>query len=1091
MRRSSFGPRRALIGALTLLAATGCRIGGTEPPADANPTPATEPPARAPAVDKETIFADSDLPALHETALANDPMGVTIHRLSNGMTVYISRDPQKPRFSAWVGVRAGSRMDPPDSTGLAHYLEHMLFKGTDDYGTLDAEKEAPHVARVAELYNELRQTTDATKRAAILKEVDEQTQAMAKYAVPNEHSRMYGTLGVEGINAFTSFEQTVYIGDVPANRLEAWANVEAERFSDPVFRLFYPELEAVYEEKNLSIDNPGRRVRETMYRGLFPEHPYGAQTTIGEVEHLKNPAYQDMSDYFDRWYVPNNMAIALAGDVDPAEAIPVLEATLGKLTPKPLTAPHEGKLPPLTGRTHFEVEAEGEEGVTLAWHAPPTGHPDTAALEVMDSVLDNSRVGLLNAELELTQRVPSAGSYFSTLREAGVYVVGAGARTGQTPEELEAMLLEVLEKLKKGEFTEADVAAVKLQQEVSDKRRLEFPGARVGKMMSSFIEHQQWADVVAHDEAMKKVTRADVIRVANKYLGGDYVVVAKRKGKPEIPKLEKPSITPVPIDPSRKSEFAKNIESMPAEPLAPQWVKEGEHYERRSLPAGDLIAAKNDRNDLFSLTYTTKRGYRKAPYLCYALDLLELSGAGDDSAEAVQKELYALGTTVSTSCNAEQSSISISGLDSQLEASLAVVDRWLATASFDKETLDRLHKNTVSRRKDNLEKDRVLTSALSDFAKYEKRSAWLLQPSNTKLDRARPLALKKLLRGFFNHEHRTLYFGPRSADAAAKVVARGQKHRKTGDTQVRKYRRVDAPVVFFLHKDGAKANVRFTIPRPPLSRDQRPTARMLSEYLSGNMSALVFQEIRESRGLAYSAYSSYSAGRRPVDDSSLTGFMSTQADKTPEAVRTFLGLLRSDEIQPERLATAKAMVDQEFRSTRIDPRWVNRWVVGWDERGESEDPRPWEWKTMQGIEVADLSAFAKDFAEAPVIIAVVGDRSRVGLDELAELGKVIEVKPERLFSYGAFPEVEKPAKARPTPSKADGKKRPGKKAVVTKTGKGNSKGKEAGHGSGKGKGGGKGNGKGAGAGDRAGKKHGTGQGGGNGKGTGGGKATSK
>ncbi|MEX1364445.1 MAG: insulinase family protein [Nannocystaceae bacterium] len=1010
------------------LAGLACHPRGTEPPPDAEPTPAPVATTDPAGPDLPTILAGSDLPEVMETPLPDDPMGVTIHRLSNGMTVYISTDRQKPRFSAWIGVRAGSRMDPADSTGLAHYLEHMLFKGTDDYGTLDSEKEAPHVARVRELYGKLRETTDEAGRKKIMAEIDRQTQEMAKYAVPNEHSRMYGSLGVEGINAFTSFEQTVYIGDVPSNRAEAWATVEAERFSDPVFRLFYPELEAVYEEKNLSIDNPFRKVREALYAALYPAHPYGTQTTIGQVEHLKNPAYQDMAEYFERWYVPNNMAIALAGDIDAQTALPLLERTLGKrLTPKAVPEPPPGELPPISGRVFREVRADGEEGVTLAWHAPASAHEDVVALEVMDRVLDNARVGLLNVELELTQRVPSAGSYLSTLREAGNFVVRANAREGQTPEQLEAMLLEVVGKLKRGEFTEQDVTAVKLQQEVSLKRRLERPGSRVSAMMSAFIEHRQWADVVEHDERFQKVTRDDVMRVANRYLGDDYVVVAKRKGTQDIPKLDKPSITPVKIDPSRRSEFAKTIEAMPATELSPQWVKTGEHYDRRSLPAGDLITARNERNDLFSLTYRAKRGYRKEPLLCYALELLELSGAGSDDAETLQKELYRLGTTVSTSCNAEYSSITIEGLDSQLPASLAVVDRWLASASFDDQTLERLYDNTVSERRDGMDKDWVLTSALNDYAKYGKRSAWLAQPSNATLKKARASRLRRLISSWYDHEHLTMYFGPRDADAVATVVARGSKHRKTGDTQIREYRDADQTVVYFMHKDGAKANVRFTIPRGPLAREQRPTSRLLSEYLSGNMSALIFQEIRESRGLAYSASSSYSPGTRPVDESSLGGFMSTQADKTPEAVRTFLELLRTDEIQPQRLADAKSMLDQEFRSSRIDPRWINYWVIDWDERGETQDPRPWEWEQTQSLQVQDVSSFAKGFVDAPVIIAIVGDRERVGLDELGALGRVEELDVDALFGYGKFPEAAsaepkaKPAKSRAIGAKAKAK----------------------------------------------------------------------
>ena len=191
----------------------------------------------APAPNSAAIVAASNLPALLPAPLAGDAMGVTIHRLANGMTVYISTDREQPRISARIAVRAGSRNDPAESTGLAHYLEHMLFKGTGKLATLDIDKERPHLDRIAELYRELRATSAADARARILAELDAATQRSAAFAVPNEFVQLYASLGVTGVNAFTSNDQTVYIATVPSNRFAAWARVEAERFIDPQFRL--------------------------------------------------------------------------------------------------------------------------------------------------------------------------------------------------------------------------------------------------------------------------------------------------------------------------------------------------------------------------------------------------------------------------------------------------------------------------------------------------------------------------------------------------------------------------------------------------------------------------------------------------------------------------------------------------------------------------------------------------------------------------------------------------------------------------------------------------------------------------------------
>ncbi len=998
----------ALVG-VCLVCLVGCRGSDTRAPqGGASPGKVATVDAE-PDLSPEAIFAASDLPEPLATPLTRDPMGVTVHRLSNGMTVYISADRQEPRFSAWIGVRAGSRMDPAASTGLAHYLEHMLFKGTDEFGTLDMEAEQPFVDAVAALYRQLRQTDDPQRRAAILAEIDAQTQAQAKFAIPNEIDRMYATLGLEGVNAFTSDEETVYIGSVPSNRLAQWATIEAERYTDPVYRLFWPELEAVYEEKNLDLDEPSSRLWYAMMGALFPEHPYGTQTTIGKVEHLKSPAYQDMADYFERWYVPNNMAIVLAGDVDATTAIPRLEQAFGHLRPSTVPAPPPGALPPVKGRVVREVVGDGEPQLHMAWQTVPAGHEDAAALEVLDRLLDDDRVGLLNTRLELTQKVPSAGSSASALNEAGYFYAWAEARQEQPLEEVEGMLGDVIGQLRAGEFSDADVAAAKLQWSLARKRALESNGSRASRMMAAFIEHRAWSDDVDLEAAIAAVTREDVIAVAKRYLGEDYVVAFKRKGKVALPKLAKPAITPVPIDPARKSAFAERIEGMDAPELMPVWAEEGQHYDRRTLPNGELIAVSNPRNDLFSVTIQVKRGYRKEPLLCYALELFDLSGRGDTSAEALQKELYALGSSVWTSCDAEYSSITLQGVDANLEATMDAVDAWLEDPTFTAQLQEKRLKNTLSARADQLDQDQYLTSALDAYAKFGERSAWKQQPSNAALAAAKPATLRRLMRTVLDYRGRTIYFGTRSADQAAALLGREKTSRgrtrfpDPGDAWVRTFREVDGPIVYFLDKEVAKASVRFVYPSAPMTREQRPLGRLYTQVLSGNMSAAVFQELRESSGLAYSAYAGVDAGRTPEDASALMGVLSTQTDKTPDAIARFLALLQSPPLSSSRVQEAREALDHEYRSTRIAPRWLGPTVVEWEEMGERADPRAWEWAQVKEADAAALEAFARTMVQAPVIFAVVGEKARVGMDALRAIGEVKEVQPETLFGYGPFP----------------------------------------------------------------------------------------
>jgi len=968
-------------------------------------SPASPPDAaQATAPSRAEVVAGSDLPKLVPVPLSGDPMAVTVHRLSNGMTVYISENHEKPRVTAWVGVRAGGRMDPAHSTGLAHYLEHMLFKGSDEFGTTDAQAEAPHIRRVAELYRELRETKAEPERLSILQAIDKETQAAAAYAIPNEIDRMYSVLGISGVNAFTSADATVYIGDVPANRLDAWSQVEVERFADPVFRLFLPELEAVYEEKNLSLDNPYRRVWDATTQALFPTHPYGTQDVLGEVEHLKSPAYADMVEFFGKWYVPNNMAIALAGDIDAKSALPKLEQAFGRLEPRRVAAVPKAEITPPTERKAVEVLAPGTQSVSMSWLLPPPGHPDEVALSILDRLLRDGNFGLLPEELGLTQKVADVGCFLSPYNEATIFSIGADAKDGQSLEEVEALVRGVVERLRKGGFEEADVEAAKLQERIAQSETLEGNEGRASKMMEAFTERMDWADVVARDASYAAVTRNDVMRVANAYLGDAYVIVSRRQGQPEIPKLGKPAITPISIDAARRSAFAERIEALPAAALQPEWAVEGQHYVHRKLESGPLIAVQNRRNDLFALTYEFTRGYAKEPLLCIALELLEVSGAGHRTPAALQRELYQLGVRINATCDSEYSRLFVSGPDASLERALALLVEWLGDPRFSAEDLEKLERTVLTRRKSHLEEDVWLTRALDGYAKFGGRSAWLKHPSNKDLEKARPAKIRSLLRGVMDYSRRVLYFGPRAAEAVALLVDRAGRFRNPGAVWIRDYAAREVPTVLFLHKDGAKANVQYILPQPPLPRPERPMAELLGEYLSGGMSSLVFQEIRESRGLAYSAFARYAEPSQAADETALVGSLSTQADKTPEASAAFIGLLQHPPIAGPRMLSAKQALDQHFRSSRIDPRELKWWVAAWDDLGEPKDPRPETWAAIEKAELETLQAFAERVGQATPTIAVVGDRGRIDLGALEQLGRVIEVSPAELFSYGRFKE---------------------------------------------------------------------------------------
>ncbi len=939
------------------------------------------------------------VPAAIAKPLPNDEMGVVIHRLPNGLTVYLSRNPGMPRISAQIAVRAGSKNDPAEATGQAHYLEHMLFKGTTRLGSLDYAKEAPHLARIKELY-EKRAKADAAGRAKIDKEIDAENIADAALTVPNELDRFYRSIGADGLNAHTSNEETVYVVDIPANRLEQWAAMEAERFAHPVFRLFPGELEAVYEEKNRSMDNAERILNEELEKQLFKKHPYGTQTTLGTIEHLKNPSLAKMQEFYDRWYVPNNMALALAGDFDPAQALAVIEKTFGAWVPKALPAAQTWPLPKPNGEERYEVKYEDEEKVEAAWLTVPDSHPDADALIVMDMLMDNSAAGLMNLRLNQAQKVKASGSYPAMMNDAGAWHVWAATKKGQTPEDALKLVLETVEALKDGEFDDADIAAVITDFEISQKQRLESNGARVATMVSNFVTFQPWERTVTRLDRLRAVTKDDVVRVARRYLGPDRVVVFRRNGKPTLPKIDKPGFTHLDIDPKRESDFLKQALAVPVKPIEPRWLAAGKDYQIVPVEGGRLYAAKNPYNDLFQLSIRFERGWRTERRLCKALELLELSGAGPYSADEFKKKLYALGASLSYSCGEHESAVHLTGIDRNFWPSLELMAQRFDWPNVSSGTLADMIQVDLGIREDEKRNPGAVHSALGQLAMRGRESTVLSRLTNDELKKLDETGLKWLIRDFPRWERRVGYVGPRSPSEIAKLLESNARYRTPPARAPLRLLKPAKNRVLFTHRDMVQARVGLFSADEVFDPEHFVDYLFYSQYMGGDMSSVIFQEVREARSLAYSAAGGHSTSADKGDQTELWGSLGCQADKTPEAVELMLRLFADFPASEKRFRETAKAVEEAYRTDPINFRAVPAAVMDWEDEGlTGGDPRPKRFEKVLRYSPADLEAFAKRFKTAPVTVWILGQRDRVGLDRLKTLGDFEEKGLQDLFPY--------------------------------------------------------------------------------------------
>lgn len=928
-------------------------------------------------------------PALLPAPLPDDPTKTTIHRLSNGMTVYLSPDAQEPSVVAHIAVRAGSRNDPERSTGLAHYLEHMLFKGTSTLGTLDYARERPHLDRIAHLYDELR--TPGSDRERVLHDIDAETQQSAQFSVPNELEQLYARLGIAGLNAWTNSDATVYVAKVPKNRLAQWARVESQRYRDAVFRLFWPELEAVYEEKNRALDNPARRVREAFLKAMFPRHGYGWSSTLGEAEHLKSPAYGDMTAFFERYYTPKNMAIVLAGDVDES-VLPILEQAFASFQRPPGDAPEPGVAPQLTGRTVVDVPVPSNEGIILGWPLVADTHPDRIALDVMDRLLLDGTAGILQRDLLLPQKVTRAASSPTFLREAGYLEVYADALAGQSHDDLERLLLEALAKLKRGEFTDEDLATAILSADVEQQRTIETNAGRVTVLERAFITGDDWRNAVARIARMREITRADVIRVANQYVTGDYLVVRKVKGVASAPQITKPAITPVTVEPGRRGGFAQAVLSELVAPIEPVALVAGRDYTRMTIATGPLITVPNPRNGLMAVRYDFEVGRFDDRFLGLALEVLKVSGAGSKSAEQVARELHALGVVLTTQTSRAESSITLTGLDQNLEPALALLRSWLADPSFDDATLKARIASVRTERANALTNPQVIAAAQVEYARYGSDTEYLTVPSNRQLEAVSPAQLKATLAGFLHWTHRTSYFGPRAAADAAAAVVLGDGSRPVAKRRALVFRAPGTALV--TDQPTAQTHLWITWPRTPSTDAERAAGTMFGEYIR----PILYQEVREARGLAYSVYGGYGSSAHVADAGSLYAYVGTQGDKVHDAIDAVLTTLRQG-VDDKRFALARDSLAEGYRVDRIAPRDIAAVVYRWEDQGEHGDPRSARFARAQALDRAALEHWMAAAIAGPVIVSVTGPHAKLDDARLAKLAPITMVSVDKLFGY--------------------------------------------------------------------------------------------
>ncbi len=941
-------------------------------------------------------------------SIPNDPLKARVYTLDNGLKVYLTSYKDAPRVQTNIAVRAGSKNDPENATGLAHYLEHMLFKGTDIYGTLDYEKEKPLLDQIELLYEEYRSIdmSDDTNRNRVWNKIDSVSGLAAKYAIANEYDKMVTSLGAKGTNAYTSNEKTVYINDIPSNQIEKWLKLEAERFRMPVFRLFHTELEAVYEEKNISLGNDGRKMFQALMDGLFPTHQYGQQTTIGTIEHLKNPSLTEIRKYFNKYYVPNNMAICLSGDFDYDETIKLVDKYWGsfeRMEDPEFTVIKEF---PIASPVYKDVYGPEAERLYVGFRLNGAKSKDAKILSMVDMILSNTTAGLIDINLNQTQEIIGGGCFPYVLKDYSIHGFYGSPRKGQTLEEVKDLLLSQIDELKSGNFPDWLMDAIISDFKLNLIKKYETNTGRANEFVEAFILDIPWEDYQQQINDLEKITKQEIIDFVNKNYSDNYVVVYKRNGEDKSSiQVTKPKITPVSVNREDQSKFLVNLLAEPINEIQPDFLDFKKDLNSSKIGDVNFLYKFNNENQRFQIKYIFDMGTDHNKKFDLAVDYLKYLGTDEITPAQKQQEFYKLGCSFSVSCASEKIEVVLSGLSDNFEKSVVLFEDILANAIADEEALIDLKQNILKSRADaKLNKQIILWRGMSNYAKYGSKSSFTNILSSNELDSISSTELIAIINSLLTYKHRITYYGPDKFNTVIKKLEKLHVNKSNLKSIPEKIDFVEnpmeEPIVYVLDYDMPQAEILILSKGEKLNVAKTPIIKLHNEYFGGGMSSIVFQEMRESKALAYSVYSAYRTPNKKEDRHYSMSYIGTQADKLSEAMKGINDLLDTMPEAEINLTNAKESILKKIRTERLTKASVLNQYEKAFKMGVDYDLRKDIFNQVEEFDMKSLVDFHNTHMNNNTrVVMVLGSKDDLDLDVLKKYGEIEHLSLEDVFGY--------------------------------------------------------------------------------------------
>ncbi|WP_106917427.1 M16 family metallopeptidase [Chryseobacterium aurantiacum] len=949
---------------------------------------------------KETIHTDNN--QYEYTAVTHDENKVRAYTLKNGLKVFLAQNFDAPRIQTFIPVRTGSNNDPADNTGLAHYLEHMMFKGTSKLGTQNWEKEKVLLDQISTLFEEHKAEQDSEKKKEIYKKIDEVSQEASQYAIANEYDKAISSLGASGTNAHTWFDETVYKNNIPNNELEKWLKVEKDRFSEIVLRLFHTELESVYEEFNRAQDNDTRLVNYELMAALFPTHPNGQQTTLGNPEHLKNPSMQAIHKYFDEYYVPNNYAMVLVGDLNFEETIQLVDQYFGTLPYKELPKKTPIVEEPITKIVKKTVKSPTTPRVQLAWRTDSYGTREAMLADVLANILSNrGEAGLLDLHINQTQKMLWAQAFSVGLKQYGYFSIVAVPKETQTLEEATEMVLAEIDLVKKGDFPDWMLPAIINDFKLQRMKGLETSEGLATTLYDIYIKGRSWEQELNEMDEYASFTKEDIINFANAFFKDNYIVINKEKGVNErLIRVENPGITPIKINRDTQSEFLKEILSEKTEDIQPEFINYQKEITTDEAKGKKLSFVRNKYNDMAQVHFIFPFGSDNDRELGISTQLLQYLGTHDLSPEDLKKEFFKIGVSNNFKTSNNQLLISLSGLEENIEKGISLLQNWMYNVQPNQEIYQQFVGTVLENRQAmKRDKNRIMT-ALINYTKLGSTSRFTDVISKEELEGSKAEVFTDRMKLLFKYPYQVFFYG-KDFERFKGYIGQYIEEESLQMPEARQYPEpATGGNVYFTDYDMVQMEMSKIGKGDLVNPSHFGKINVFNEYFGRGLSSIVFQEIRESKSLAYSAYVSYAANAELKHPDYITTYIGTQPDKLMIAVDTMNELMNELPEVPIQFENAKNAALKQIASTRVIRNNIFFNTLNLKKLGIYHDFRKDIYEEIQSLTFEDIKKFYQtEIKPVHFNTAIIGKKENLNMEAVGKMGTFTELNLEDIFGH--------------------------------------------------------------------------------------------